>query len=79
MRERRAMQPPCLPPGPGPPRRAAAQALAVTNGCLTSIPQEMAALSALRDLDLHRNELAVFPHQLCALSGLTVRSGGGAH
>jgi len=58
---------------PPPPQHASTtQTLAVTNGTLTAIPQEMAALAALRDLDLHKNELQVFPHQLCALTGLTV-------
>jgi hypothetical protein len=62
--------PPTLPPPP--------QSLSVTNGTLTAIPQEMAALSALRELDLHKNELQVFPHQLCGLTGLTVRTTGPA-
>ena len=54
--------------------RAPPQLLAVTNGCLLSLPAELAQLSGLRDLDLHKNELAMVPQHLCALTGLTVRA-----
>lgn len=60
------------PPSP----RASPQHLAVTNGCLASLPAEISQLSGLRELDLHKNELRALPPSLCAMSGLTVRRRG---
>lgn len=62
---------PALSP-PSPPHHTHKQSLAVTNGSLLAIPAELAQLSGLRNLDLHKNELQIIPPSLCSLTGLTV-------